>query len=156
MLRTFWNKKIMRSKLTIFQSFWCIIKKNNDKHKTYSNRKCMMVTTILFMVSIKSSRLSEPYILYMIYIKSSRLSEPYVQIKWLPLVNLWNYTLTNIFNHFNCSISITISLNIASKGQLTTSLLLHWLQSVTSHHLKQWWASMMHRHAPVDISEYTQ
>ena len=140
--------------MTIFQSFWCIIKKNNDKHKTYSNCKCIIVTTILYMVSIKSSGLSEPYILYMIYIKSSRFSEPYVPIKWLQLV-LWNYTLTDIFYHFNCSISITISLNIASKGQLTTSLLLHWLQSVTSHHLNQWWASMMHRHAPVDISGYT-
>ena len=99
------------------------------------------------MVSIKSSQLSEPYILCMISIKSSRLSEPYVPIKWLPLVNswsLWNYTLNVIFNNFNCSISITISLNIASKGQITTSQLLHWLQSVTSHHLNQWWASMMH------------
>ena len=56
-------------------------KKNNNKHKTYSNCKCMIVTTILYMVSIKSSGLSEPYILYMIYIKSSRLSEPYVPIK---------------------------------------------------------------------------
>ena len=144
--------------MTIFQSFWCLIKKNKDKHKTYSNCKCMIVTTNLYMVSIKSSRLSEPYILYMIYIKSSRLSEPYVPIKWLPLVNswnLWNYTLTDNFNHFNCSISIKISQNIASKGQLTTSLLLHWLQSVTSHHLNQWWASMMHRHASVDSSGYT-
>ena len=115
MLRTFWNKKVMTSKMTIFQSFWCIIK-NNDKNKMYSNCKCMMVTTILYMVSIKSSRLSEPYILYMISIKSSRLSEPYVPIKWLPLANsgnFWNYTLTDIFNHFNCSISITISLNNA-------------------------------------------
>ena len=68
----------MTSKMTIFQSFWCIIK-NNDKNKMYSNCKCMMVTTILYMVSIKSSRLSEPYILYMISIKSSRLSEPYVK-----------------------------------------------------------------------------
>ena len=149
--------KVMTSKMTIFQSFWCMIK-NDDRHKTYSNCKWMMVTTILCMVSLKSSRLSEPYILYMIYIKSSRLSEPYVPIKWLPLVNswnLWNYTLTDIFNHLNFSISIKISLNIASKGQLTTSLLLHWLQSVKSHHLKQWWASMMHRYAPVDISGYT-
>ena len=88
--------------MTIFQSFWCIIKKNNDKHKTYSNCKCMIVTTISYMVSIKSSGLSEPYILYMIYIKSSQLSEPYVPIKWLQLV-LWNYTLTDIFYHFNCS-----------------------------------------------------
>ena len=142
--------------MTIFQSFWCIIKKNNDKNEMYSNCKCMMVTTISYMVSIKSSRLREPYILYMISIKSSRLSEPYVPIQWLPLVNsrnLWNYTLTDIFNHFNCSISITISLNIASKGQLTTSLLLHWFQSVTSHHLNQWWASMIHMQASVDLSE---
>ena len=54
--------------------------------------------------------------LYMISIKSSRLSEPYVPIKWLPLTNswnFWNYSLTDIFKHFNC-ISITISLNIAS------------------------------------------
>ena len=143
--------------MTIFQSFWCIIK-NNDKNKMYSNCKCMMVTTILYMVSNKSSRLSEPYILYMISIKSSRLSEPYVPIKWLPLANswnFWNYTLTDIFNHFNCSISITISLNIASYGQLTTSQLLHWFQSVPSHHLNQWWASMMHIHASVDLSGYT-
>ena len=71
-----------------------------------------------YMVSIKSSRLSEQYILCVISIKSSRL---YVPIKWLPLVNswsLWSYTLADIFNHFNCSISIAISLNIASKGQL--------------------------------------
>ena len=153
------KQKVMTSNMTTFQSFWCITK-NNDKHKTYSNCKCMMVTTILYMVSIKSSRLREPYISYMIYIKSSRLSEPgsCVPIKWLSLVNswnLWNYTLTDIFNHFNCSISITISLNIASKGQLTASLLLHWFQSVTSLHQKQWWASMMHKHAPVDISGYT-
>ena len=117
--------------------------------------KCMMVTTILYMVSIKSSRLSEPYILYMISIKSSWLSEPYVPIQWLLLVNswnLWNYTLTDILN---CSIPITISLNIVSKGQLTTSQLLHWFQSVTSHHLNQWWASMMHMQASVDLSEYT-
>ena len=83
----------------------------------YSNCKCMIVTTILYIVSIKSSRLSEPYILCKISIKSSRLSEPYVPIKWLPFANswnFWNYTLTDIFNHFNCSISITISLNIAS------------------------------------------
>ena len=41
----------------------------------------MIVTTILYIVSIKSSGLSEPYILYMIYIKSSRLNEQYVPIK---------------------------------------------------------------------------
>ena len=144
--------------MTIFQSFWCITKKNSYKIKMYSNCKCMMVTTISYMVSIKSSRLSEPYIWYMISIKSSLLSEPYVPIQWLPLVNswnLWNYTLTDIFNHFNWSISITISLNIASKGQITTSQLLHWFQSVTSHHLNQWWASIMHMQASVDLSEYT-
>ena len=119
MLRTFWNKKFWHRKWQFFQSFWCIIK-NIDKNKMYSNCKCMMVTTILYMVSIKSSRLSKPYNLYMISIKSSRLSELYVPIQWLPLVNswnLWNYTLTDIFNHFNCIISITISPNIASKGQ---------------------------------------
>ena len=37
----------------------------------------MMVTNILHMISIKSSRLSEPYISNMISIKYSRLSEPY-------------------------------------------------------------------------------
>ena len=118
MLKIFWNKKLWHRKWQ-FSIPLVYKKKNNDKNETYSNCKCMMVPTTLYMVSIKSSRLSEPY----------------VPIKWLPLVNswsLWNYTLTDIFN---CSISTTISLNIASKGQLTTSQLLHWLQSVTSHHL---------------------
>ena len=98
------------------------------------------------------------HMFHAISIKSSLLSESYVPIKWLPLVNpwsIWNYILTDIFVHFNCNISITISMDIASKGQWTTSQLMHWLQSVTSHHLNQWWAyTMMHIHASVDLSGY--
>ena len=47
-----------RTKMTIFQSFWCIIK-NNDKNKMYSNCKCMMVTVIA-LVSIDDKPSSEP------------------------------------------------------------------------------------------------
>ena len=36
--------------------------KNNDRNKTYSNYNCMMVTNIWYMISIKSARLSEPYV----------------------------------------------------------------------------------------------
>ena len=108
--------------MTIIQFCCCMIKE--AKNKTYLNYNLMMMTNIL----------------YMIFIKSSRLSGPCVSITWLPLVlswSLWNYILTNIFIHFNCSISTTISLNLVSKGHLTTSQLMHWLQTVTSHHLNQ-------------------
>ena len=91
---------------------------NNDKNKTYSNYNCMMVTNILYMVSIKSSRLSEPYISYMISIKSSRLSEPYVlkksHYRWLNDEAFENTYWPTFFIHFNSSFFITISLNIAS------------------------------------------
>ena len=79
-----------------------------------------MVTTILYKVYIKHLGLMN-HIFYVCF-PSNPLA--FVPIKWLPLVNswsLWNYTLADIFNHFNRSISITISLSIASKGQLT-----HW------------------------------
>ena len=40
--------------MTICQSFWRVIK-SDYMNKTYSNCKCIMVTTILYMASIKSS-----------------------------------------------------------------------------------------------------
>ena len=81
--------------------------RNNDKNKTHSNYSCMMVTNVWCIISIKSCRLGEPY----------------VSIKWLPLVNSWRLKHTGghviHFVHFNSSISI--SLNTASKSQLTMS-----------------------------------
>ena len=153
MLRIFKNKKLWHRKWQFFNFLVC-------NKKIMTRIKCIPIVNEwwwqLFHIWFLSNHLGFVNHIFYVWFLSNPLG--YVPKKWLPLVNswsLWNYTLAEIFNHFNCSISITISLTIASKGQLTTSQLLHSLQSVTSHHVNQWWASMMHIQASVDLSGYT-